>query len=32
VPVMTWTIRSPEEAGRARPHVDQIVFEGFVPA
>jgi glycerophosphoryl diester phosphodiesterase len=32
VPVMTWTIRSPEEAGRARPHADQIVFEGFVPA
>ena len=32
VPVMTWTIRSPEEAERARPHADQIVFEGFVPA
>ncbi|NNM72136.1 glycerophosphodiester phosphodiesterase family protein [Enterovirga aerilata] len=32
VPVMTWTIRSGEEACRALPHADQIVFEGFVPA
>lgn len=32
VPVMTWTIRSAEEAAAARPHADQIVFEGFVPA
>ena len=32
VPVMTWTIRSPEEAARALPHADGIVFEGFVPA
>ena len=32
VPVMTWTIRSPEEAERALPHADAIVFEGFVPA
>jgi glycerophosphoryl diester phosphodiesterase len=32
VPVMTWTIRSPEEAARALPHADAIVFEGFVPA
>ena len=30
-PVMTWTIRSPAEAARARAHADQIVFEGFVP-
>jgi hypothetical protein len=29
---MTWTVRSREEATRVRPHADQIVFEGFVPA
>ncbi len=32
VPVMTWTIRSSDEAARALPHADGIVFEGFVPA
>ena len=32
LPVMSWTIRSQEEADRARPHLDQIVFEGFKPA
>jgi glycerophosphoryl diester phosphodiesterase len=32
ISVMTWTIRSREEADRVRPHADQIVFEGFVPA
>ena len=32
VPVMTWTIRSQDEADRAAPHADQIVFEGFRPA
>ncbi|MDB5591563.1 glycerophosphodiester phosphodiesterase family protein [Enterovirga sp.] len=32
VPVMTWTIRSPAEEAAVRPHADQIVFEGFVPA
>ena len=32
VPVMTWTIRSQEQAQRALPYADQIVFEGFVPA
>lgn len=31
LPVMSWTIRSQEEANRARPHIDQIVFEGFKP-
>ncbi len=30
VPVMTWTIRSPEQAERVRRHADQIVFEGFL--
>lgn len=32
LPVMSWTIRSSEEAACARPHIDQIVFEGFRPA
>lgn len=31
LPVMSWTIRSAEEAERAKPHIDQIVFEGFRP-
>jgi len=31
LPVMSWTIRSAEEAARAAPHIDQIVFEGFDP-
>jgi len=31
-PVTAWTIRSQDEANAARPHVDQIVFEGFDPA
>ncbi|KKC38688.1 hypothetical protein WH87_07085 [Devosia epidermidihirudinis] len=31
-PVTAWTIRSTEEAAKARDHVDQIVFEGFDPA
>ncbi len=30
-PVMTWTIRSPEEAARVEKFADQIVFEGFSP-
>jgi glycerophosphoryl diester phosphodiesterase len=29
IPVMTWTIRSPQQAATARKHADQIVFEGF---
>jgi glycerophosphoryl diester phosphodiesterase len=29
IPVMTWTIRSAEQAAAARKHADQIVFEGF---
>lgn len=32
LPVMSWTIRSEAAAARARPHIDQIVFEGFRPA
>jgi glycerophosphoryl diester phosphodiesterase len=31
LPVMTWTVRSPEDRLRAERHADQIVFEGFVP-
>jgi glycerophosphoryl diester phosphodiesterase len=31
VPVMTWTIRSREQAEFAYRHADQIVFEGFAP-
>jgi glycerophosphoryl diester phosphodiesterase len=31
VPVMTWTIRSAEQAAAARRHADQIVFERFLP-
>jgi glycerophosphoryl diester phosphodiesterase len=30
-PVMTWTIRSPEQAATAREYADQIIFEGFTP-
>lgn len=32
LPLMSWTIRSAQAAARARPHLDQIVFEGFRPA
>jgi glycerophosphoryl diester phosphodiesterase len=31
LPVLGWTIRSPEEMGTARPHVDNVIFEGFEP-
>ena len=30
-PVTAWTIRSSVELEAARPHIDQIVFEGFNP-
>lgn len=30
-PVMTWTVRTPEDQARAALGADQIVFEGFVP-
>lgn len=32
LPVMSWTIRSAEAAAKVAPHIDQIVFEGFLPA
>jgi glycerophosphoryl diester phosphodiesterase len=31
MPIITWTIRSPEQAGLARRFSDQITFEGFIP-
>jgi glycerophosphoryl diester phosphodiesterase len=31
LPVMTWTVRTPEERERASRHADQMVFEGFLP-
>jgi glycerophosphoryl diester phosphodiesterase len=31
MPIVTWTIRSPEEAQAALRHSDQITFEGFLP-
>ena len=31
MPVMSWTVRTPEERAHAAAHADQIVFEGFVP-
>lgn len=29
LPVMAWTIRSPQERTRIAPYADQIIFEGF---
>lgn len=31
LPVLGWTIRSPDQAVAAKPWVDQIIFEGFDP-
>ncbi|WP_406853844.1 glycerophosphodiester phosphodiesterase family protein [Alsobacter sp. KACC 23698] len=31
LPVMTWTVRTPEQLAQARAGADQIVFEGFLP-
>jgi glycerophosphoryl diester phosphodiesterase len=31
LPVMTWTVRTPEDRAKAARHTDQMVFEGFVP-
>lgn len=30
-PVLTWTIKSPLEEARSRPHADQITFEEYLP-
>lgn len=32
IPVTSWTVRSQQDAARARRWADQIVFEGFAPA
>ncbi|MGO4385993.1 glycerophosphodiester phosphodiesterase family protein [Microvirga sp. 2YAF29] len=31
LPVMTWTVRSPEDRAKSEKHADQMVFEGFMP-
>ena len=31
IPVMAWTVRTPEQRQRAATWADQMVFEGFVP-
>ncbi|MBM6594202.1 glycerophosphodiester phosphodiesterase family protein [Microvirga pudoricolor] len=31
LPVMTWTVRNPEDRARAEAYADQMVFEGFLP-
>lgn len=31
LPLITWTVRTPEERARAAEHADQMVFEGFRP-
>ena len=31
MPVMAWTVRTPEDRARAAAHANQMVFEGFVP-
>ena len=30
-PVVTWTVRTPEQVARTRAHADQMTFEGFDP-
>ena len=31
LPLLTWTVRTPEQRARAARHTDQMIFEGFVP-
>ena len=31
LPLLTWTVRTPEDRQRAARHADQIIFEGFRP-
>jgi glycerophosphoryl diester phosphodiesterase len=31
LPLLTWTVRTPEQRQRAARHADQIIFEGFLP-
>ena len=30
-PLLTWTVRTPEQRACAARHADQMIFEGFVP-
>lgn len=30
-PLLTWTVRTPEQRSRAAHYADQMIFEGFVP-
>jgi glycerophosphoryl diester phosphodiesterase len=30
-PLLTWTVRSPQDRARAARHADQMIFEGFQP-
>ena len=30
-PLLTWTVRTPEQRARAARYADQMIFEGFVP-
>jgi hypothetical protein len=30
-PLLTWTVRTPEQRERAARYADQMIFEGFVP-
>ncbi len=31
LPLLTWTVRTPEQRARANSYADQMIFEGFVP-
>jgi glycerophosphoryl diester phosphodiesterase len=31
LPLLTWTVRTPEQRQRAGRHADQMIFEGFTP-
>jgi glycerophosphoryl diester phosphodiesterase len=31
IPILTWTVRTPDQRETAGKHADQMIFEGFVP-
>lgn len=31
IPLLTWTVRTPEQRAVADAHADQMIFEGFIP-
>jgi glycerophosphoryl diester phosphodiesterase len=31
LPLLTWTVRTPDQRARAARHADQMIFEGFTP-